>query len=59
MELLLKMRMMVQLLEQKSSQGNSIKGQLDEALYVLLEGAPKIHFKKHKKLQNIQRKRCI
>ena len=42
MELLLKMRMMVQLLEQKSSQGNSIKGQLDEALYILLEGAPKI-----------------
>ena len=27
---------------QKSSQNNSIKGELEEAIYVALEGAPKI-----------------
>ena len=36
------MHMMVHLLVQKSSQNNSIKGELEEAHYVALEGAPKI-----------------
>ena len=38
----LKMDKVVHLLVQKSSQNNSIKGELEEALYVALEGAPKI-----------------
>ena len=41
-ELHLKMHKVVHLLVQKSSQNNSIKGELEEALYVALEGAPKI-----------------
>ena len=36
------MHMMVHLLAQKSSQNNSIKGELEEALYFAIEGAPKI-----------------
>ena len=38
------MHMVVHLLAQKSSQNNSIEGELEEALYVALEGAPKISF---------------
>ena len=34
--------MVVHLLARKSSPNNSIKGELGEALYVALEGAPKI-----------------
>ena len=41
-ELHLKMYMVVHLLVQKSSQNNSIKGELEETLYVTLEGVPKI-----------------
>ena len=41
-EIYLKMHMVVHLLAQKSSQNNSIKGEHEEALYVALEGAPKI-----------------
>ena len=41
-ELHLKMDKVVHLLVQKSSQNNSIKGELEETLYVALEGAPKI-----------------
>ena len=41
-ELHLKMHMVMGLLVQKSSQNNSIKGGLAEALHVALEGAPKI-----------------
>ena len=36
--------MVVDLLAQKKSQNNSIKDELEEALYVALEGAPKISF---------------
>ena len=54
-ELRLKMHMVVRLLVQKNSQNNSIKGELEEALYV---GNLRFHFKKHEKLQkNV--KRCI
>ena len=38
----MKMHMALHLLAQKSSDNNSIKGKLEEALYVALEGAPKI-----------------
>ena len=38
----LKMHMVVRLLVQKSSQNNSTKGELEEALYVPLEVVPKI-----------------
>ena len=41
-ELHLKIHMVVHLLVQKSSQNNSVKGELEEALFVALEGAPKI-----------------
>ena len=41
-ELHLKMHMVVHLLAQKGSQSNSIKGELEEALYVAFEGVPKI-----------------
>ena len=41
-ELHLKMYMVVHLLVQKSSQNNSIKGELEETLRVALEGVPKI-----------------
>ena len=34
--------MVVQLLVSKIARNNSIKGELQEALYVALEGAPKI-----------------
>ena len=36
------MHMVVHLLAQKSSQNNYIKGEHDVALYVALEGVPKI-----------------
>ena len=42
MEFHLKMYMVLRLLVQKSSQNNPIKGELEKALYVALEGAPKI-----------------
>ena len=35
---------------QKSSQNNSIKGELEEAIYVALEGAPKISLWKAQKI---------
>ena len=38
----LKIHMVVQLLVSKIARNNSIKGELQEALYVALEGAPKI-----------------
>ena len=38
----LKIHMVVHLLVQKSSRNNSIKGELEEALYVALDVAPKI-----------------
>ena len=41
-ELHLKIHMVVYLLVQKSPRNNSIKGELEEALYVVLEVAPKI-----------------
>ena len=34
--------MLVHLLAQKSSQNNSVKDEIEEALYVILEGTPKI-----------------
>ena len=40
----LKIHMVVHLLVPKSAQNNSIKGELEEALYVALEGAPKVSF---------------
>ena len=40
----LKIHMVVQLLVKKSAQNDSIKGELQEALYVALEGAPKVTF---------------
>ena len=40
----LKIDMVVQLLVKKSAQNDSIKGELQEALYAALEGAPKITF---------------
>ena len=36
------MHMVVHLLAQKGSQSNSIKGELEEALYVSFEDVPKI-----------------
>ena len=42
MEFHLKMYMVLRLLVQKSSQNNPIKVELEKALYVALEGAPKI-----------------
>ena len=42
MELHLRMHILERLLMQKSPQNNSIKGEFEEALYVALEGAPKI-----------------
>ena len=41
-ELRLKMFMVVHCLVQKSTQNDSIKVELEETLYVALEGAPKI-----------------
>ena len=41
MGLHLKMHMVVRLLVQKSSNNNLIKGELEETLYVALEGATK------------------
>ena len=55
-ELCLKMHMVVRLLLQKNSQNNSIKGELEEALYV--GNLLRFHFKKHEKLQK-NAKRCI
>ena len=43
--------MVVHLLVQKSSQNNSIKDELEEALFVVLEGAPKISFWEAKKIE--------
>ena len=51
-ELRLKMHMVVCLLVQKNSQKNSIKGKLEETLYV---DSLRFHFKKHEKLP----KKCI
>ena len=42
LELHLKMHVVVRLLVQKSSQNNSIKGILEEALYITLARTPKI-----------------
>ena len=42
MELHLRMHILERLLMQKSPQNDSIKGELEEALNVALEGAPKI-----------------
>ena len=41
-EMQLKMHMVMHLLVQKSARNDSIKGELEEALYVALEGVPKI-----------------
>ena len=41
-ELHLKMHMVVRLFVQMSSRNNSVKGELEETLYVALEGATKI-----------------
>ena len=41
-EMQLKMHMVMHLLVQKSARNDSIKRELEEALYVALEGAPKI-----------------
>ena len=49
-ELHLKIQMVVSLLVQKSSQNNSIKCILEEALYVALEGAPKISLSEAQKI---------
>ena len=49
-ELHLKMHIVVHLLAQKSSQSNSIKGEHEEALYVALEGAPKISLQEARKI---------
>ena len=38
----MKMHMPLHVLAQKSSQNNSIKGEIEEALYVAIKGAPKI-----------------
>ena len=50
-ELHLKMLMVVHLLVQKCSQNSFIKGEHEEAFYFALEGTPKFHFKKHKKMK--------
>ena len=36
------MHMPLHVLAQKSSQNNAIKGEIEEALYVAIKGAPKI-----------------
>ena len=41
-EIHLKMHMMVHLLEQKGAQNYSTKGELEDTLYVTLEGAPNV-----------------
>ena len=43
-EMQLKMHMVMHLLVQKSARNDSIKRELEEALYVALESAPKISF---------------
>ena len=53
------MHMVVNLLAQMSSDNNLIKGGLEEALWSHLKVHLRFHFKNHKKLQNISRKRCI
>ena len=49
----LKIYMVVRLLVQMSSQNNSIKGILEETLYVALEGAPKILLSEARKIEKI------
>ena len=49
-ELHLKIHMVVRLLVEKSSQNNSIKCILEEALYVAREGAPKISLSEAQKI---------
>ena len=50
MGLHLKMHMVVRLLVQKSSNNNLIKGELEETLYVALEGATKISLEELQKI---------
>ena len=52
-ELHLKIHMMVRLSVQKSSHNNSVKGILEEALYVALEGAPNISLSETQKIPKI------
>ena len=49
-ELHLKMHMVMHQLVEKSTQNDSIKGELEETLCVALEGAPKISFKEAQKI---------
>ena len=50
MGLHLKMHMVVRLLVQKSANNNLIKGELEETLYVALEGATKISLEELQKI---------
>ena len=50
LELRLKLHMMRNLLKHKSAQNDSIKGEMQVSLYVALEGAPNIYFRKHSKM---------
>ena len=49
-ELHVKMHIMVNWLVQKSTQNDSIKGELEQTLYVTLEGASKISFYETQKI---------
>ena len=51
------MRMKMQLLVKKSAQNDRIKGELEEALYVAFEGAPKISLKEAQKIARNMKKK--